>query len=139
MRTAPPQTSPLDESVPAADQCPAHDGREGQARAVPSERRVARSAVVRGPDQVLRVTTSVGAPERREDPTGVRVPEPLQRLERAFAEIGVRAVRIAGTVGELVVLAMVGHPGHDVALDAHLTEHGEQVADPQGTSRTPGA
>ena len=57
------------------------------------------------------------------------VPEPLKGLERTVAEIGVRAVRIAGAVGELVVLAMVGHPGHDVAFDTHLTEHREQVTD----------
>ena len=56
------------------------------------------------------------------------VPQAPERLDRAVAEAGVRAVRVAFSVRELVVLAMVSDPGQHVAFHRHLAEHGERVA-----------
>jgi hypothetical protein len=58
----------------------------------------------------------------------VGVPQAPELLDRAIAEAGVWAVRVAFPVRELVVLAMVGNPGQHVAFHRHLAEHGERVA-----------
>ena len=54
---------------------------------------------------------------------------PATPRPQAVAVPDVRAVRVALHIGELVVLAMIRDPGHDVALDGHLAEDGEGVAD----------
>ena len=58
----------------------------------------------------------------------MRVPEALQALDESLAIAGVRAVRVALAVGELMMLAVVRDPADDVALDGELAEDRERVA-----------
>ena len=67
---------------------------------------------------------------RREEPADVRVPEPEHVLGQRVAVPGVRGVRVAGPVGERVVLAVVGDPLGERPLHRHAPENR-----PQGTER----
>src|SRR5205085_4035008 len=85
----------------------------------------AEAAVV---EQVLRVAPRVARRVAVEEPARVRVPESFQAFDESLAVAGVRAVWIPLAVGELMVLAMVRDPAHDVALDGELAEDRERVA-----------
>ena len=67
-----------------------------------------------------------------EEPAHVGVEEAAQRAAPADAVVDVRAVRVALLVGERVVLAVVGDPGDDRALDRRRAEDGEQRRAPAG-------
>ena len=126
-RTAPDETG--HEAVPPSDQRPTDEGGHRERNRDRRQKELRDDAQAAVLDEILRVARPVGAAAAAEDPTGMRMPEAAERLDRAFAEAGVRAVRVALTVRELMVLAMVCDPHHDVALDAHLAENGKDVAD----------
>ena len=56
----------------------------------------------------------------------MRVAEPAQRTAPSRRMVDVGAVRVAGLVGEAVVLAMGGDPLDHRALDRHRAQHGQQ-------------
>src|SRR5215213_8921979 len=90
-----------------------------------------------------RVLAQIGreAPRRGalavEQPAHVRVPQAAQHAAPAGRAMRVRAVRIALLVGECVVLAVIGHPVDDRALDRHRAEDPERRPQPRlGLERT---
>ena len=112
-----------------ADQ-PAQAERGAEAADGPVEEGAIDEAHDRIGDQVRRVALAGAALGVQEEPAHVRVGQAAQRAAPAHAVIDVRAVRIAGLVGEGVVLAMVGHPGDDRPLDRRRAAHGEDAAQP---------
>ena len=90
-------------------------------------------------DEVGRVALLVAALGVQEQPADVRVGEAAQRAAQALAVVDVRAVRIAELVGEGVVLAVIGDPGGDRALDRGGAEDRERRAHRLCSSRTRGA
>jgi hypothetical protein len=79
-------------------------------------------------DEVGRVAALVRALRVQEQPADVRVGEAAQRAAQAVAVVDVRAVRIALEVGERMVLAVVGDPRGDRALDRHRPHDRERRA-----------
>ena len=79
-------------------------------------------------EQVGRVARAAPAGAVREQPADVGVGQAAQRSLPAGAVVDVRAVRIAGAVRERVVLAMVGDPRDDRALDRRRAQGGEDAA-----------
>src|SRR4029077_1109868 len=65
-----------------------------------------------------------------EEPAEVSVEKPLELRPNALPVPDVRAVGIALLIGEGVVLAVVGDPGDDRALDRGRAEHGEHRTGP---------
>lgn len=63
-----------------------------------------------------------------EQPAGVGVPQPLDARDGTVAEVCVWAVWISCAIGMLVMFAVVGGPGQDVAFDGHLPENCEGVS-----------
>ena len=129
MRTAPPQTSPA--RKPYLPPIHAQPTRPGTSTDSSTDRYEQpgdqpQSAVL---DQVLGVPVSVGGRVGIEQPTRVRMPKTLDPFAEAFAVVGVGAVRIAAAVRELVMLAVIRNPGHDVALNRELAEDRERVTD----------
>jgi len=61
-------------------------------------------------DEVGRIAAAPAAVRVQEEPADVRVRQAPERALEAGAVVDVRAVRIALSVRERVVLAMVGHP-----------------------------
>ena len=121
----------------AADQ-PAQAERGAEAADRPVEEGAIDEAHDRIGDQVGRVALARAALGVQEEPAHVRVGQAAQRAAPADAVIDVRAVRIAGLVGEGVVLAMVGHPGDDRPLDRRRAAHGEDAAQPAAWWRRSG-
>ena len=64
-----------------------------------------------------------------EQPPDVRVHQPAQRTAPATAVVDVRTVRVALPIGERVMLAMVGHPRDDRALDRRRAKDRQRRAD----------
>jgi hypothetical protein len=64
-----------------------------------------------------------------EQPPDVRVQQPAQRTAPAMAVVDVRTVRVALPIGERMMLAMVGHPRDDRALDRRRAKDREHSAD----------
>ena len=56
------------------------------------------------------------------------VPESFEALDEAVTPTGMRAVRVAVLVGELVMLAVIGDPADHVPLHGKLAADGEGVA-----------
>ena len=69
-------------------------------------------------DEVGGEPLALGGADGLEQPADVRVPQSLDGADEARAT-EVRRVRVALLVGERVVLAVVGDPGDDRALDRH--------------------
>jgi len=67
-----------------------------------------------------------------DEPADVGVQQAADRAEDAGAAADVRAVRVALLVGVRVVLAVVGDPVDDRALDGHRPGGGEEVLDRLG-------
>ena len=80
IRTAPPQTTPLmNPYQPPISTQPARRGGRGSDNGREEESCDHTEAAVT--DEILCVTGAVGAADARKDPAGVRVPQPLHRLE----------------------------------------------------------
>ena len=79
--------------------------------------------------EVGRVALPVGPALGRHQPAGVGVPEAGEDAAHAAVVADVGAVGVALFVGVGVVLAVVGDPGDDRALDRHRAEDGEGVLD----------
>src|ERR1700728_1558344 len=79
-------------------------------------------------DQIGRVSFAVTAGGVDEQPADVCVGQTAQGTAQTCAVIHVRAVGVTVTVGEGVVLAVVGDPGDDWSLDRGRTEHREDEA-----------
>ena len=107
----------------------AEAGREQQADEHDAEEAAADEAHAAVLDEVAGVLRALRAAVGVEQPAHVRVPEPVQRAQEAVAVADVRGVRVALLVGVGVVLAVVGDPRDDRALDRHRPERGEHVLD----------
>src|SRR6185312_12650266 len=114
IRTKPPHTSP---SRPPTSEKPlsTNPSAKGTSSVAPTQKRNVRLTQRRGAAVVVVA----------EHPADMRVPEALQRALEAVLEVDVRAVRVALLVGEGVVLAVVGDPCDDAALDGHRAEYRE--------------
>ena len=78
-------------------------------------------------EQVLRVALRRSLGIAPQDPTDVRVNQTAQRPTQPRAVL-MRAVRVAGLVGEAMVLAVIGDPLDQGALDRSRSEGGEHEA-----------
>ena len=79
------------------------------------------------PQEVGPVAAPVRLADGGEQPAQVGVPEALRRSENARSA-AVGGVRVTVFVGEVVVLAMVGHPLDHRSLHSKRSAHGERVA-----------
>ena len=106
--------------------------REGEQQA--DDRPVDEGAVDPADDRVLeqvgREALLVAALGVDEEPAHVGVEEAAQGAAPAVAVVDVGAVRVALLVGEGVVLAVVGDPGDDRALDRGRAEDRQQAVQP---------
>ena len=77
--------------------------------------------------QVLGVAGRVGHVPAAEHPADVRVAQAAQRPTPAGGMVDVGAVRVAGMVGEAVVLAVGGDPFDHGPFDRRRAEHGQSA------------
>ena len=120
--------APQQRDQPAADgagQRHAEPERGGQAEHDPQHERPVDEHDQRVGEQVLGVPALVGHLHVAEHPSQMSVDQPRDRAAPAGAVANVRAVRIAVDVGELVVLAVGGHPVDHRSLGGGGTERGE--------------
>ena len=115
---SPPTTEPVSATPrPNGKGEPHHD---------PERERAADEAQVRVGEQVLGVARGVGHVLAAQHPAHMRVPESADRAAPSRCIVRVGAVRVAGLVGEAVVLAVGGHPFGQWPLDGHRAKHREQ-------------
>ena len=130
MRTAPPHSRPVSAGRQRAAEQPAEAEGGGQPADRPEDERAVDERDHRVGDQVGRVALLA----RRDGCGGTATPcaraQAAQRAAQAAAVVDVRAVGVAWLVGERVVLAVVGHPRDDRALDRRRPETREDAAHP---------
>ena len=129
MRIRPPQTSAGEAGFDGAADPVADREREPERERYPEQVAAVDQAEHAVVVEVLAVLPPVLHAQVREEPADVRVDEAAHRAGRAVAVADVRGVRVAGLVGEGVVLAMVGDPLRERPLHGHAAEYGEDRLD----------
>jgi len=119
---------PGQKAIPAADPCPTDKTGDEHGEQDYGHEQGGDYAEATIVNQIGRVATPVRSRVALEQPTRVGMPEPLESLGEAVAATGVGAVRVAASVGELMMLAVIGDPADHVPLHGKLTTDREGVA-----------
>ena len=123
------RSTPQQSGQPAHDragQCHAEPERDSQPDRHPERERAADKAQVAVGEQILGIASGVGDVLAAEHPADVRMVQPAQPLRATPAHGPCGTVRVAGMVGEAVVLAVRGDPVDQGALHRHRAQHGQQ-------------
>ena len=100
----------------------AHAERNQQSQHRPKQEGARDEDEIRVGQQVGRVALVGAALVMHEEPAHMRVPEPLDASDEAFAVVDVRRVRVARLVRVGVVAPVIGDPGDERPLDRHRAE-----------------